>query len=572
MNIKNKLFIAFTVAIGFILIAIIAGILTLEKNEDQIKASETKYLSFVIADEFRHTSINLTRLARAYVATGEQKYWDQYYDIVNWRSGKTKRPNSVDKNLYPNQIKSQKSIMQELKFSEKEFKLLAKAASASNNLIRTETQAMETIHQQKFVDGPFELMKDENIKQFALRIVFDQNYHNEIKKIMTPVTKFFIELEHRTESNLSVASQSASDWLFLVFILQVFTGILILLITYFVSRQLFKPLNHAISTIMKVDMGNGQINLTQKLNDNGNDEISKLSKSFNVFSFSVKNLIGSSNESMEKLSHSSQRLSEIATHTQQSFIKQESSLAQVSTASQQMVTTVHTVASNAAEASIISSQAKVQASEGFNIVESAVENINALANEIDKASLAIENVEHDSKTIATVLDVIKSIADQTNLLALNAAIEAARAGEQGRGFAVVADEVRSLAQRTQDSTTEIQTMIENLQHNSSDAVTVMKHSTSQAMVCVENTNQAGESLKSLLNDINTMTDMNTQVATASEEQSTVISDISNNIHLVMAELKEAMGSVNLTAENSTELLLLSENLTSQLKLFKLNNY
>ena len=322
---------------------------------------------------------------------------------------------------------------------------------------------------------------------------------------------------------------------------------------------------------MKVDMGNGQINLTNKLNDYGSDEISKLGKSFNIFSSSVKNLIGSSNESMEKLSNSSQKLSEIATHTQESFIKQESSLAQVSTASQQMVATVNTVASNAAEASIIARKAEVQANEGFGIVESAVENINTLANEIEKASIAIENVENDSKTITTVLDVIKGIADQTNLLALNAAIEAARAGEQGRGFAVVADEVRSLAQRTQDSTTEIQNMIESLQHNSSDAVTVMKNSTSQAMVCVEGTNQAGESLRNLLNGINTMTEMNAQVATVSEEQSIVISDISNNIHLVMDELKEAMKSVNLTAENSAELLYLSKSLTSQLKLFKLNN-
>lgn len=570
MNIKKKLFISLIIAISFIAISITAGLVTVVKNDNQIDASKNKYLSFILADEFRHTSMDLTRLARSYVATGEQKYWDQYFAIVSWRAGKTPRPNSVNKSLYPNQVKAQKRIMEELHFSKKEFNLLTKASTASNDLINTETQAMETIRQHQFVEGPFLLNEQETIQQFALRIVFDDNYHNEVTKIMTPVNQFFSQLEQRTESNLSAASNSASNWLFTAFFLQLITGILILIVAYFSSRILFTPLNNAITRMMLVDMGNGRVDLTNQLEETGNDEISDLGKSFNFFSSSVKKLISRSNESMTQLSSSSMSLSTIAAKTQDSFVKQEKGLNQVAIAAQEMGSTVQQVASNAASASLIAAEADELASNGFAIVKNAVSSIDSLATEIEKASHAIENIEKDSKTITTVLDVIKSIADQTNLLALNAAIEAARAGEQGRGFAVVADEVRSLAKRTQDSTSEIQTMIESLQHNSAEAVSVMEKSTAQADTCVENTNQAGESLSSLQNSINTMTDMNTQIATASEEQSLVIEGINQNIQLAMQELSESKGSIKLTTKNSSELANLFESLTAQLKLFKLS--
>jgi methyl-accepting chemotaxis protein len=184
-----------------------------QKNDGQIENSSTRYLSYLLADEFRQTSMDLTRLGRTYVATGEQKYWDAYWNIVKWRNGELERPDYVDDALYKGERKKQNDIMKELNFSNEEFALLKEAGDNSNALIKTETQAMESIRQGTIVDGPFQSLVGESVKDFAIRIVFDQNYHNEVSKIMLPVGKFFNALDQRTASNLKESQDAASSWL-----------------------------------------------------------------------------------------------------------------------------------------------------------------------------------------------------------------------------------------------------------------------------------------------------------------------------------------------------------------------
>jgi methyl-accepting chemotaxis protein len=198
-----------------------------------------------------------------------------------------------------------------------------------------------------------------------------------------------------------------------------------------------------------------------------------------------------------------------------------------------------------------------------------VETIVGLAAEIESASEVIRNLEKDSNQIGSILDVIKGIAEQTNLLALNAAIEAARAGEQGRGFAVVADEVRTLASRTQESTEEIQSMIEKLQSGAKVAVSVMSDSRKYADDSVSHAKSAGEALEMITQSISTITEMNTQIATAAEEQSAVSEEINGNIVNINHAAEEAAEGANSTSTESERLAEMAKELQLLVHQFKI---
>ena len=194
-----------------------------------------------------------------------------------------------------------------------------------------------------------------------------------------------------------------------------------------------------------------------------------------------------------------------------------------------MNATAQEVARSATQAASSAKSADDEAGLGREVVGQAVVSINTLAGEVERAAGVIERLEKDSGQIGTVLEVIRAIAEQTNLLALNAAIEAARAGEQGRGFAVVADEVRSLASRTQQSTEEVNRIIEQLQAGTREAATVMEQSRAQASASVERASRAGESLNAIARAVGDINEMNAQIASAAEEQSAVSEEISRNV-------------------------------------------
>jgi len=526
-------------------------------------------LSFVLVDEFSHSSSDLTRLARSFVATGENKYWDEYFHIIDWMAGDAVRPEYVNKELHRNEKIAQLDIMKNLNFSPSELAYLKQANDTSDTLVNTETQAMESIKQGVFVDGPFQLKEDETVQQFALRILFDTNYDNEVIKIAEPVGKFYAALDARTSKQVREASNNAAFWANIAFFLQIIVGLMVAGLTWFIIQVLFKPLDKIIKTMAAVDLGDDRINLTQELAEDGEVEISSLSKGFNFFNNGIKKLMGKFGVTIDELATSSETLSNIATQTQTAVSVQRNALDLVATAIQEMVATVQEVANNAASAATKAQDCNTESESGQKIVKMSIESIEELAKEMSSASSAITNVENNSNTITSVLDVIKGIADQTNLLALNAAIEAARAGEQGRGFAVVADEVRSLAKRTQDSTGEIQTMIENLQENSKIAVSAMEISNKQAGLCVDNTNKAGDALNVIAGFIDDIAAMSAQIATASEEQSVVVDDISKNIHEVLDEVEQTATAATATATNSEDLSKLSQELNTLTQQFKI---
>jgi methyl-accepting chemotaxis protein len=279
-------------------------------------------------------------------------------------------------------------------------------------------------------------------------------------------------------------------------------------------------------------------------------------------------VIGQVRGASDRVTAAADQMASATTGSKQGAAQQQVEITQVATAMNQMSATVQEVARNAASAADAAQQASTQANQGKGIVTEGVSAIQSLAAEVERAAEVIHKLELDSASIGKVVDVIKGIAEQTNLLALNAAIEAARAGEQGRGFAVVADEVRTLATRTQESTQEIQQMIERLQACATDAVKVMDSGRKQAHISVEKSVAAGNALGAITSSVTAISDMNTQIASAAEEQGAVAEEINRNIVNISQVADQTVAGAQQTAASSEVLSKLAVQLQDLVAKFR----
>jgi len=333
-----------------------------------------------------------------------------------------------------------------------------------------------------------------------------------------------------------------------------------------ITHLIAKPLNDAVNAM--TDIAEGEGDLTSRLNVCGKDEVADLGRSFNNFVEKIQLTINEVSGSTAQLASAAEEMSMITSDTRDGAGRQQSETDLVATAMTEMTSTVQEVAKNAIAAAEAAKQADIQADEGRNIVTKTIDSIDALASEVDKAADVINKVEHDSEKIGSVLAVIQGIAEQTNLLALNAAIEAARAGEQGRGFAVVADEVRTLASRTQQSTQEIQAMIESLQSGARNAVSVMESSKGKANDTVKLASIAGSALESITQSVGDINHMNNQIAEAAKQQGEVAEEINQNIVNITDVATETANGADQLLTASSDLATLSNNLQMLVARFK----
>ncbi|MDH1263609.1 methyl-accepting chemotaxis protein [Pseudomonas sp. GD03944] len=319
-----------------------------------------------------------------------------------------------------------------------------------------------------------------------------------------------------------------------------------LLLMWLLARGVTRPII-GVSLMLK-DIASGEGDLTRRLDYARRDELGELAGWFNRFLDKLQPIVADVKRSVQDARATADQSAAIASQTSAGMQQQFREVDQVATAFQEMSATAHDVAHNAAQAAEAARSADHASREGLGVIGRTTSTIELLANEMSVAMDEVQGLANSSEQIGSVLEVIRSIADQTNLLALNAAIEAARAGEAGRGFAVVADEVRNLAKRTQDSVEEIRQVIEGLQNGTREVVSSMSSSHRQAQGSVEQVEQAVAALQRISQAVSVITDMNLQIASAAEEQSSVAEEINRNV----ASIRDVTESISSQATESAQ--------------------
>jgi methyl-accepting chemotaxis protein len=375
-----------------------------------------------------------------------------------------------------------------------------------------------------------------------------------------------VDLANKTSIAIgALVEKSVSDGTRNTLVITLVSITLAIIIARITLTSITRPLKRVNEMLNVVASGD----LSRKLDESDNDEFAQLSRNCNLLIDSLRSLIQSIVSRSIQLATAAEQTSAVTAQSTTAIEEQRKQVEQAASATTEMSSTAQSVLSSANDALGEIKQADDEAERVKVISGRNRQTIELLANEVESASQVINKLQQDSASIGGILDVIRGIAEQTNLLALNAAIEAARAGEQGRGFAVVADEVRTLASRTQEATQEIQKMIEVLQGGAEKAVSVMDAGKKQATNCVEESIQAEQALDTITHAVHEAFDRSSQIATAAEEQSVVAHEISENLESIVAIAEQTTVGSKQTAESSSEVARLAEELQQSVQEFKL---
>ncbi|AAN56628.1 HAMP domain-containing protein [Shewanella oneidensis MR-1] len=412
---------------------------------------------------------------------------------------------------------------------------------------------------------------DSMVQQKANQLNHAQAASNQLAIIEKDVKVIDRNMEEVSDNIEAVAAQMSQATItqidaasFRTMIVVLIAIVVAIIISFAVVTPLKRSLNQVNNALNVLASGN----LTHKLDDSSQDEFAELAKNCNRLVDSLRGLIAGILDRSNQLAAAAEQTSAITAQTTTGIQEQKSQVDQVATATTELSSSAQQVSMSANDALAQIKQADQEAKHMRAIAEENKHTILALAEEVAKAGQVINKVHSDSAAIGSILDVIRGIAEQTNLLALNAAIEAARAGEQGRGFAVVADEVRSLASRTQVSTREIQQMIEVLQQGAQQAVAAMDMGRAQANACVQKTEQANLALETISQSVHKAYDAGTHIAHAAQEQNLVSQQVSEKLEHIAAISEETAIGADQTAQSSHQVAKLAEELQASVGEFR----
>ncbi|MBI6940881.1 methyl-accepting chemotaxis protein [Pseudomonas putida] len=401
-----------------------------------------------------------------------------------------------------------------------------------------------------------------SLDQYRRTALQVEQLQNEMEQMGNQLRATSLELSAKKIEQRDSEALAARSLLTSVALLALLVGVLA---GWLITQQITQPLGQTLSVAARIARGDlSQLEPVQR-----RDEMGQLQTSMREMTLSLRELIGGIDQGVGHLSQAATQLAASSENTKLRINQQREETDQVATAMNQMSATVQEVAQNAERASLAATNADQQAQVGDQVVADAIERIERLAGQMDECLAAMQHLAGESQRIGSILDVIKSVSEQTNLLALNAAIEAARAGEAGRGFAVVADEVRGLAQRTQQSTEEIEQLIESLHSGTDEVTSLLDNSKRLTEQSVELSRKAGQALSQITDTVSSIQGMNQQIATASEEQSVVADQINRSVINVRDVSDQTSAASEQTAASSGELEHLGQQLRGMVGRFSL---
>ena len=578
MTIKN-LFLALLAALTLLLCLVLLSVISLKSASDEVARSvDLRYRSYLLADELRQSSDDLTRLARTYAVTGDAKYEKQYFDILDIRNGKKPRPEhyeriywdfvaaGIDKPQPDGATASLQALMKEAGFSEQEFAKLKEAQNNSDALVKNETIAMNAV-KGLFDDGTGQFTKkgDPDL-ELARKLTHDENYHKYKAQIMKPVDEFLELLDKRTSAAVEQAKQAETRMQYWVTGLVLFSIAFLVVALLTVYRRIIAALGGepAVASEVVKQVAAGDLSVEIPV---ANTDSTSLLAAMKVMQSNLQKLIGEIQTDADMVASAAKKMTIAAEDVACSSNQQSASSLVIAAAMEQLTVSINLISDSANRAQTISGDSELLMNETSGVVSEAVNRIAKIATVVEQASQTVRTVGQESENVSKIVLVIKEVADQTNLLALNAAIEAARAGEQGRGFAVVADEVRKLAERTTQSTQEITTMISSMQSSARDAVTCIEDAVANVNEGVILTKRVGESVSRLGASSHEVKGVIIDVSSALREQNAASNEIARNVEQIAQTGERNSGAVGAVAKAATELQQLANSLTDSARHF-----
>ncbi|MCR3908367.1 methyl-accepting chemotaxis protein [Aeromonas hydrophila] len=530
---------------------------------------QQRYQSYLLADELRQSSDDLTRLGRTYVITKDPAYEQQYMRILAIRNGEQNRPQGYNR-IYWDFVAANGQnprpdsqvrrglidLMKETGFTEEELAKLNEAKNNSDALVNTEVAAFKLVQQ---TDGDLATNQ-----QKAIAMMHDKAYHQNKGRIMSPIDDFYVLMEHRTQQAVDDATSQSAMLRYLFIAL----GLVLMFFLWRTYKALLDLVGTSVSQLRSDlnHLAEGDFSQPIKVPAGAKESLIGL---LATMQGTLKGIIAQVSHSSEELSGSADSIAQIAEQTAQFATSQQTSTQTMAAAIEELVVSISHLSDNATHADELSKVSANTLAEGSGVIKQTLDSIQSISDTVSNAASSIADLNSHTQQISEIIEVIRGIADQTNLLALNAAIEAARAGEQGRGFAVVADEVRNLASRSAASTQQITGMIGKIQSGADASIRSMENTVNNVSRGVSLASQTGEAIASIQNHASNLTGLMGEISHTLREQSTAANEVVSTVGNITSLSEQSGDAARHVSQEAAKLKQLSRLLRQEMAHFKL---